>query len=157
MYEEDIIACNSSPADSILYASITISCVADENPSITAPIAIRVREFCPATGSVKAIQRIAIIIENCEINIQLRRLPKARVKYGIGNLSTTGAQTNLKEYPSAAQEKNVTADRSTPASRNHNEREENINRIGRPAEKPKNNIVITLGCKKDETDSFHVC
>ena len=67
----------------------------------------------------------------------------------MGKVSTSGAQTNLKEYPKAAQLKKVTADRSIPASRNHNESEEKINRSGTPAEKPRNNMVMTRGCPND--------
>ena len=57
-----------------------------------------------------------------------------------------GAHTNLKEYPRAAQLKNVTAARSTPASRNQAERVEKIRRMGIPAENPRNNMVMTRGC-----------
>ena len=63
---------------------------------------------------------------------------------------------NLNEYPRAAHEKNVTWDLSTPASLSHSDKEENIRSIGIPAEKPKNNIVITLGCRKEDIDCFHV-
>tara|TARA_B100000614_G_scaffold244110_1_gene247940 strand:- start:11 stop:283 length:273 start_codon:yes stop_codon:yes gene_type:complete len=59
----------------------------------------------------------------------------------------------LNEYPKAAQEKKVTADRSTPASRNHSDKEENISKIGTPAENPKKSMVITLGCQNAARDS----
>ena len=51
------------------------------------------------------------------------------------------------KYPNAAQLKNVTADRSNPASRNQSPKVEKMSKRGIPAEKPKNNIVITRGCK----------
>ena len=70
------------------------------------------------------------------------------VSTGMGNRSTSGAQTNLKEYPRAAQLKYVTTERSTPASRNHSDSDEKINRIGTPAENPKNSMVITRGWRK---------
>jgi hypothetical protein len=63
----------------------------------------------------------------------------------MGIWSTKGAQTNLKEYPRAAQEKNVTADRSTPASLSHRDREEKISKMGSPAENPKKTMVMTRG------------
>ena len=77
--------------------------------------------------------------------IQLRRLPNALVKIGMGIRSTRGAQTNLKEYPRAAQLKKVTADLSTPASLSHKDRDEKINNMGKPAENPKKSMVTTLG------------
>jgi len=63
----------------------------------------------------------------------------------MGNLSTNGAHTNLKEYPNAAQLKKVILDFFKPASPSQSESDENINRIGIPAEKPRNNILITAG------------
>ena len=66
-----------------------------------------------------------------------------------GRKSTIGAHTNLNEYPNAAQLKNVTAERSNPASRSHRPKDENISSSGSPAEKPKNSMVITRGCIKD--------
>jgi len=88
---------------------------------------------------------MAVIIPACAVSIQLRRLPNALVRKGTGILSTKGAQTNLKEYPRAAQLKKVTADRSTPASLSHRDRDEKINNRGRPAENPKKSMVTTLG------------
>jgi len=93
------------------------------------------------------------MIDICDSNIQLRRLPNALVKNGIGNLSTNGAQTNLNEYPKAAQLKNVTEDLLTPASRSHKPNDEKINKIGTPAEKPRKSIVITRGCLNAFMDS----
>jgi len=78
-------------------------------------------------------------------SIQLRLRPIFFVKYGIGTLSTSGAHTNLNEYPSAAQLKKVTADLATPASLSHRERDEKISKIGIPAENPKKSMVTTLG------------
>jgi hypothetical protein len=77
--------------------------------------------------------------------IQLRLRPSFRVSQGMGIWSTRGAHTNLNEYPNAAQEKKVTADRSTPASLSHKDKEEKINKRGMPAEKPKKSMVITRG------------
>jgi len=73
----------------------------------------------------------------------------------MDNRSTRGAQTNLKEYPSAAQLKNVTAALSTPASRNQRDREEKIRRSGIPAENPRNNMVATRGWKNARSESRH--
>jgi hypothetical protein len=47
----------------------------------------------------------------------------------------------------------VTVERSIPASRNHKPSDEKINKIGIPADKPRNNRVITRGCKNDLRDS----
>ena len=125
---------------------MTISCVADENPNATAASAIIFNCISPDAGSVIAIIQMDKITAICEISIHERRLPKYLLRNGTGKKSTIGAQTNLNEYPNAAQLKNVTAVRSTPASRNHNPNEENISRRGIPADNPKNNIVITRGC-----------
>ncbi len=56
-----------------------------------------------------------------------------------------GAQTNLKEYPRAAQLKNVTVDRSTPASRSQTDSVLNMSSMGRPAEKPRKSMVSARG------------
>jgi hypothetical protein len=77
---------------------------------------------------------------------QPRRCPKARVNHGSSKRSTKGAQTNLKEYPKAAQLKKVTALRSTPASSIHNDRDEKISNSGNPAEKPSKTITHTRRC-----------
>ena len=68
----------------------------------------------------------------------------------------SGAHTNLNEYPSAAQLKNVTADFLTPASVSHADSVEKINRIGMPAEKPKNSMVMTRGCRNGRRDSINL-
>jgi hypothetical protein len=75
-----------------------------------------------------------------------RRRPRVRERKGNGNISIIGAQRNLKEYPKAAQLKKVTADLSTPASRNQTDKVENINKIGIPAENPRKSMAIALGC-----------
>ncbi len=62
---------------------------------------------------------------------------------GSGILSITGAQTNLKPYPSAAQLKYVIVALATSASRSQTDSVLKINRIGTPAEKPRNSIAIT--------------
>jgi hypothetical protein len=72
----------------------------------------------------------------CANNSHERRWPNQAVNTGKGMRSTKGAHTNLNEYPKAAQLKNVTALRSTPASNSHSDSEEKINKIGKPAEKP---------------------
>jgi hypothetical protein len=64
---------------------------------------------------------------------------------GKGILSMSGAQTNLNEYPRAAQLKKVTAERSTPASNSHADKVENISKMGMPAENPRNSMVMTRG------------
>jgi hypothetical protein len=66
----------------------------------------------------------------------------------------SGAQTNLKEYPKAAQLKNVTVARSTPASRNQADRVEKINKIGIPAENPRSSMEITRGWSQAWKISF---
>jgi hypothetical protein len=132
---------------------MTISWVAEEKPSMTAAIAIIVKEYRPDAGSVNAIHKMAEIMPACAAIIQLLLLPKIFVRKGMGILSTNGAQTNLNEYPSAAQLKKVTADLSTPASLSQRDRDEKINNMGRPAENPKKTMVTTLGWKKDPIDS----
>ena len=56
-----------------------------------------------------------------------------------------GAQTNLKEYPRAAQLKNVTVDRWTPASRSQTDNVLNISSIGSPAENPRKSMASARG------------
>lgn len=73
----------------------------------------------------------------------------------MGSLSTNGDQMNLNEYPRAAQEKYVTAERATPASLSHSDSEEKIRRMGSPAENPKNNMVIDLLSRKTFMESIH--
>ena len=74
--------------------------------------------------------------------------PNRLVKPGKGKRSTKGAHKNLNEYARAAQLKYVTVERATPASLSQTDREENMSKSGTPAEKPKNNIDTTRGCKK---------
>jgi hypothetical protein len=112
---------------------------------MTAAIAMIVNGYWPDAGSVNAIHKMAAITPIWAAIIQLLLRPSTLVKKGMGNRSTKGAQTNLNEYPSAAQLKKVTADRSTPASLSHKERDEKINYMGRPAENPKKTMVTTRG------------
>ena len=107
---------------------------------------MRVRLFGLAAGSTDAIQSIAKIMQLWATINHARRRPSMRVRKGNGNMSIIGAQRNLKEYPNAAQLKKVTAARSTPASRNHTDRVEKINKIGIPAENPRKSMAIALGC-----------
>ena len=72
-----------------------MSCVADEKPSSTAANAIMVR--CPPAGSIRAMPAIAAIMDPCASSIHPRRRPNLDVRRGMGNVSTSGAQTNLKE------------------------------------------------------------
>ena len=94
------MACKRGSADSMRNASITTSCVADEKPKATAAKAMVVKPVC---GSISAIQTMDAITAHCDNNNQPRRRPKKCVKKGKGILSTSGAHTNLNEYPKAAQ------------------------------------------------------
>lgn len=132
---------------------MTISWVAEEKPNSTAPMAIMLRLAGECTGSVMAIQQIAAMIISWESSSQLRLLPRRRVRNGNGSRSTRGAQTNLKEYPSAAQLKKVTADRLTPASRSQTESVEKIRRMGIPAENPRNSMATARGLVKEAKES----
>ena len=147
------MACRRVSADSIRYASITMSCVAAEKPNNTAANAMRTKLSCPVAGLVSPIKTMPSIILLCATSNHARRRPNHAVNTGKGNLSINGAHTNLNEYANAAQLKNVTDLRSTPASPSHNDREEKISNSGIPAENPKNNMVITRGCKKARSDS----
>ena len=135
---------------------MTISWVAEENPSITAARA-RYEILNPAAaGSIEDIRTMASMTSIWAKIIQLRLRPRRRVNTGSGRLSTRGAHTNLNEYPRAAQLKNVTTARSIPASRSHRESEEKINSRGSPAENPKNSMVITRGWVNPFTASAQV-
>ena len=113
-----------------------MSCVAEAKPKSTANRAMRVSASGPAEGSVLAMPKIASTTPSCASSIQARRRPSRADSSGRGSRSTSGAQTNLKEYPSAAQLKKVTALRSTPASPSHSDKDEKISKIGMPAENP---------------------
>ena len=94
---------------------------------------------------------MATIISTCANSNHERLRPNILVRMGMGKASTKGAQTNLNEYPKAAQLNMVTAVLSTPASPNHKDRLEKINRIGIPAEKPKKNMMAArLSAKADK-------
>lgn len=99
--------------------------------------------------------QMAQIINICAINNHARRRPSIFVKNGTGSSSMSGAHTNLNEYPNAAQLKKVTALFEIPASPNHNERLEKINRIGIPAEKPKKSMIKARRSKKAVNADFH--
>ena len=98
---------------------------------------------------------MAQIIKSCAIKSHARRRPNNLVSTGTGNSSTKGAQTNLNEYPRAAQLKKVTALLSIPASPNHKDKLEKINRIGIPAEKPKNSMINARRSKNAVKADFH--
>ena len=76
---------------------MTMSCVAEENPSATAAKAIAVSAAAPAPGSIEAIHRIEPATASWESSIQPRRRPSAALRRGSGSRSTSGAQTNLNE------------------------------------------------------------
>lgn len=101
-----------------------------------------------STGLTIAISTIDKITDNWDSNNHARRRPSRLVKPGKGKRSTKGAHKNLNEYARAAQLKYVTVERATPASLSQTDREENMSKSGTPAEKPKNNIDTTRGCKK---------
>ena len=75
---------------------MTMSWVADENPSATAATAIAAR---PASvlGSLCAISAIAAATAICDVKSQARRCPRRSASQGSGRRSISGAQTNLKE------------------------------------------------------------
>ncbi len=95
-------------------------------------------------------------MENWDNSIHDLLRPNSDERYGNGILSMIGAHTNLKEYPRAAQLKNVTEDFFTPASVSQIDNVPNISKIGIPADIPRKNIVITRGCSHDCTISFQV-
>ncbi len=74
-----------------------MSCVAEEKPNRTAPIAIISKLLTLDFGSTDDIRRIESIIDACANNIQARRRPSFLLKIGMGKRSTSGAQTNLNE------------------------------------------------------------
>ena len=74
---------------------MTMSCVAEEKPSATAPTAMAVSPA--STGSVFAINTNAPMMPTCASSIHERRWPSRRPSTGSGSLSTKGAQTNLNE------------------------------------------------------------
>ncbi len=97
----------------------------------------------PAAGSVAAMPRMATTTPNCAASSHARRRPSRADSPGSGSRSTSGAQMNLNEYASAAQLKNVTARRSTPASPSHSDSDEKISNSGNPAEKPSATMAAT--------------
>ena len=142
MYMEESMDCRSAGADSMRYASITISWVADEKPIRIAPTAVMVNAIF---GSKREIQSREAIMHIWDTRSQPRRRPILTERIGKGRRSIMGAQTNLKEYPRAAQLKNVTVDRSTPASRSQTDSVLNMSSIGRPAEKPRKSMASARG------------
>ena len=70
-----------------------MSCVAEPKATESAPQTTG----CKATrGSLKDIATSPAITASCASKSQLRRRPSQRVSNGIGNQSTSGAQTHLK-------------------------------------------------------------
>ena len=133
-----------------------MSCVADVKPNNTANTAMAVSAAPPAEGSVSAMPTIEPTTPNCASSKYARRRPNRLVSMGSGSRSTKGAHTNLNEYPSAAQLKNVTARRSTPASMSHSESDEKINKIGTPAENPSSSMMSTRRSHTARSVSNHV-
>ena len=88
------------------------------------------------------MMEMANIIKDWATNSHARRRPSHLVRSGTGSSSMSGAHTNLKEYPNAAQLKKVMAVRVISASPNHSDKLEKISRIGIPAENPRKNIII---------------
>ena len=87
------------------------------------------------------------MIPACASSIQLRRLPSSAVRSGSGRRSITGAQSTLIEKVMPTQEKKPTVVRLTSASRSQSDRVEKISRNGSPAEKPRNSMPMTRGCR----------
>ena len=83
----------------------------------------------------------------CASSIQPRRLPSRVVKGGTASRSTTGAQNTMMEKVMPTQLNRPMVARLTPTSRSQNDSVENSSRKGRPAEKPRNSIPITRGCR----------
>ena len=126
-----------------------MSWVAAVKPIANAPSAVMVSDTC---GSNEEVHSSAATTANWAASSQARRRPSAAVSQGIGSRSTSGAHTNLKEKPIAAQLKNVIVARSTPASRNHTDSVPNMSSSGSPAENPRNSIVTARGCTSAAND-----
>ena len=86
--------CFSVTAASIRQASITMSWVAEMNPTSTAKSAMRPRL---RTGSVPAISQRPSRMSSWQSNIQERRWPSHLVTSGTVARSTSGAQRNFSE------------------------------------------------------------
>jgi len=97
-------------------------------------------------GSVKEIKINERIIINWDNSSQLRLCPNLP-RIGNFKLSTIGVQINLKEYAKPTQLNKVIVALFTPALNNQTDSVEKIRRIGRPAAKPRNNILNDLGLK----------
>ena len=76
---------------------MTMSWVADANPSNTANRAMRVSASAPAAGSVLAMPKMANTTPHWANNIHERRRPNHAPNQGKGKRSTSGAHTNLNE------------------------------------------------------------
>ena len=138
-------------ADSILYASITMSWVALNMAKKVIVIDIDIRLF---EGSVKEVTTKDNIIINWAKSSQPLRCPKFWKK-GILKLSTIGDHKYLNAYAKPAQLKSVTVLLSIPAFTSQTDKVENIKSIGNPDEKPRNSIFIILRSKN--MDKFLFC
>ena len=93
IYIDDNGPCKDCGADSILKASIRMSCVALKNAINTIAIAINFKLSCGFEKDAKIIEKK---IKICVTNNQLFLCP-IFFNNGISNLSTIGLHKNLKE------------------------------------------------------------
>ena len=100
-----------------------------------------------ALGSLAAITSSPPATPAWPSSIQLRRRPSQRVSIGRRIRSITGAQITFTENMIPAQEKKPIVVALTPSSRSQADRVAKINRNGSPAEKPRNSIPATRGCR----------
>jgi hypothetical protein len=93
-YPAAMAPCSDTGADSTRHASIAMSCVAAQNARSSAHTAM---DSTPCEGSLSDMLRMQTAMPACARSIQLRRLPKKRVRNGSGIRSTIGDQMNLNE------------------------------------------------------------
>lgn len=75
---------------------------------------------------------------------QLRRCPTSRPSKGMGILSTSGAQANLRTYAAPARENQPISVSEVPSSRSHAESVAPTSSNGKPLEKPSKPINRTF-------------
>ena len=130
--------CFDCSAASIRQASIAMSCVADENPTMKAKSAIRPRL---TVGSEPAMSQRPKMMAAWHTSIQERRWPSHPVSSGTCERSMNGAQRNLNDEISVTRLKNPITSSERPDARNQAESVSKMRKYGSAAANPR--AIIT--------------
>ena len=144
IYIDESGPCKYCGADSILNASIKISCVELNIAKDVIDIVINIKF---SAGSVIEVKINEIMIINCVKSNHPLLCPNFSKK-GIPKLSTIGDHRYLNAYAKPTQLKRVTVLLLIPALNSQTDKVENTKSIGNPDENPKNNIFNVLFLKK---------